>query len=280
MATKTLQSLERGLDLLFLFSAEQPTLSLPDIAKTLKIPTSTAYRLVATCCKKNVLTRDVQANRYELHASVVRLQQALRARFDIRRVALPYLEELAAASGETSQLFLLQGDEVVCAHAICSPNVIRVMPELGWAVPLHAGALGRAALAFLPEAFLKKYIQRTGLPALTIRTVTDPARLRVLLLQIRRQGFALTFQQTYLGARGIAVPILDYRGAPIASLGISGPHPRFSVQKARSFVPTLIARAKAISGALREFTDGPGLVRAISTARRIPHGGTGRRSRG
>lgn len=279
MATKTLQSLERGLDLLFLFSAEQPTLSLPEITKALKVPASTAYRLVATCCKKNVLTRDPHAKRYELHAGVVRFQHALRARFDIRRIALPHLEELASASEETSQLFLLQGNAVVCAHAISSPNTIRVMPELGRAVPLHAGALGRAVLAFLPEAFLKKYIERTGLPALTAHTVTDPTRLRALLLQVRKQRFALTFQQTYLGARGVAVPILDDHGTPVASLGISGPHPRFSDKKARSLAPTLIDHAQAIAAVLREFADGPDPTHTRSRARRLPHGGTDRRSR-
>ncbi len=250
MATKTLQSLERGLDLLFLFSADQPTLSLTEIASALKLPTSTAYRIVATCCKKNVLARDPHARRYELHGSIVRLQQALSARLDIRRIALPHLTELAAASGETSQLFLLQGNEVVCAHAISSPNTVRVMPELGRAVPLHAGALGRVVLAFLPEPFLQKYIERTGLPPLTAHTIVDAQKLRAVLVQIRKQGYAVTFQQTYMGARGIAVPIFDARGGPIGSLGISGPHPRFSDTKARSVALPLIARARAIADAL------------------------------
>jgi DNA-binding IclR family transcriptional regulator len=252
MATKTLQSLERGIDLLFLFSAEQPTLSLPEIAKALGLPGSTAYRLVATCCKKNVLARDTQAKRYELHTSLLRLQHALRARLDIRRIALPHLEELAAASGETSQLFLLQGNEAVCAQAVSSQNTIRFMPERGRAIPLHASALGRAVLAFLPDAFLTNYIAQTGLPAMTAHTVTDPKRLRALLLQIRKQRYALTFQQMYLGARGVAVPIVDNQEAAVGSLGVSGPHPRFADRKARGLVPALIKHAQAISAALRD----------------------------
>ena len=153
MATKTLQSLERGIDLLFLFSEEKPTLSLEDLSQALKLPESTAYRLAATLCKKGVLTRSASGKGYELHASLLRLLAVVRAHIDIGSLALPSLEALARESGETSQLCLLQGNEVVCAEAVCSTNTIRFMPEKGRPVPLHTSALGRAVLAFLPEKF-------------------------------------------------------------------------------------------------------------------------------
>jgi len=279
VGTKTLQSLERGIDLLFLFTAERPTLSLPEIAKALGLPTSTVYRLVATCCKKNVLARDARARRYELHASLLRLQHVLRARLDIRRIALPHLEELALASGETSQLFLLQGNNVVCAEAVSSPNMIRFMPERGRAIPLHASALGRVVLAFLPDEFLRKYLQQVGLQAMTPHTLTDATKLRALLRQIRRQRYALTFQQMYLGARGVAVPIFDPAGAVVASMGISGPHPRFTDRKARGLVEPLRKHSEAISEVLQELAQRSDVPWTHSTGKENPHGGTGRRSR-
>jgi IclR family acetate operon transcriptional repressor len=194
----------------------------------------------------------------------LRLQHVLRARLDIRRIALPHLEELAAASGETSQLFLRQGNEVVCAEAISSPNTIRFMPERGRAIPLHASALGRAVLAFLPAPFLTKYVQQVGLRAMTPHTITDPQTLRTVLLQVRKQQYALTFQQMYLGARGVAVPVFDPEGAALASLGISGPHPRFTDRRARGLVSALTKHAQAISGVLRELGERPGPVRTRS----------------
>jgi IclR family acetate operon transcriptional repressor len=279
VSTKTLQSLERGIDLLFLFSPQRPTLSLQEIATALGLPVSTVYRLVATCCKKNVLARDPRAKRYELHAGLLRLQHVLRARLDIRRISLPHLEALAAASGETSQLSVLQGYEVVCAEAVSSSNTIRFMPERGRGIPLHGSALGRAVLAFLPDAFLAKYISKVGLPAITPHTLTDSRALRTALSQVRRQRYSLTFQQMYLGARGVAVPIFDHRGAAIASLGISGPHPRFGDREARRLVPTLREHAQAITGALRELGDGADSVAPRVTRGENAHGGTQRRSR-
>ena len=265
MATKTLQSLERGIDLLFLFSEEKPILSLQQISEALDLPESTAYRLIVTLCKKGVLARDSEAKGYELHASLLRIQGGLRARLDIRRLALPYLKTLARESGETAQLSLLQGHEIVCAEAVSSPHTIRFIPEKGRALPLYASALGRAVLAFLPEAFIGRYLQQTGLRAMTPYTVTDLRELRALLGQIRVQGWAVSFQQMYLGARGVAAPIFDHRGKVVASLGISGPHPRFSDRRARSLVPGLRDQARALSAALGNVPDTrpprPGLIR-------------------
>ena len=250
MPTKTLQSLERGIDLLSLFSAEQPVLSLEAIAKSLHLPESTAYRLAATLCKKSFLARSSSGKGYELHAGLVRLLAVVSSRIDIGNLALPSLEVLARESGETSQLCLLHGNEVVCAEAVSSANTIRFMPEKGRPVPLHTSALGRAVLAFLPDAFLEKYIRRPGLRAATPYTVTDSRRLRGILAQIHAQGWAVSFQQNLLGARGVAVPIFDYQDKVIASLGISGPHPRFSDKRARSLVPSLQTHARSISKAL------------------------------
>jgi IclR family transcriptional regulator, KDG regulon repressor len=250
MPTKTLQSLERGIDLLFLFSAEKPILSLEEIARALKLPESTAYRLAATLCKRCVVVRSPSGKGYELSAHLLSLLAVIRAHIDIGNLALPSLEALARESGETSQLCLLQGNEVVCAEAVGSANTIRFMPEKGRGVPLHSSALGRAVLAFLPEGFLGAYLRRPGLQAMTPYTVTDPAKFRGILRQIRTQGWAVSYQQNLLGARGVAAPIIDHQGKPIASLGISGPHPRFSDRRARDLVPSLQAHARSICEAL------------------------------
>ena len=267
MATKTLQSLERGIDLLFLFSEEKPTLSLEDLSQALKLPESTAYRLAATLCKKGVLTRSTSGKGYELHASLLRLLAVVRTHIDIGSLALPSLEALARESGETSQLCLLQGNEVVCAEAVCSTNTIRFMPEKGRPVPLHTSALGRAVLAFLPENFLIKYLRRPGLYAVTPYTVTEPRKLRAILAQICAQGWAVSFQQNLLGARGVAVPIFDHQDQVIASLGISGPHPRFSDRRARSLVPSLQAHARSLSRALGASLGNGGVGRMLRRAR-------------
>lgn len=254
MASTTLQSLERGLDLLFLFSAERPTLSLPEIATALGLTGSTAYRLVTTCCRKNVLTGNPRAKRYELHASLLRFQHVLRLHLGIRRITLPHLDELAALSSETSQLSLLQGNAVVCAEAVRSRNTIRFMPERGRAIPLHASALGRAVLGFLPASILPRYIEQVGLPAMTPYTITVSrcAWRRRADLRAQRCGHC--------------------------EPGYLWPHPRFTDRKAKALVPALSEHAPAISAMMRELSEHPneGLTSGV---RRAGHGGTDWRPR-
>ena len=256
MATKTLKTLERGIDLLFLFSHNRPALSLREISVALEIPQSTAYRLLVTCRKKQVIVRDPATRKYVLDAGLLRLQAAIQANLDITKIAIPSLEDLATRSGETSQLYLLQGHQVVCAEAVTSPNMIRFMPERGKGLPLHAPAAGRAVLAFLPGEFLTRYIKHPGLRAMTPYTVTDPQALQRLLAKIRAQCFAVSFQQMYVGARGVAVPIFDHRGGVLGSLCISGPDPRFSEDAADALAPLLQKHARALSAALGGPADG------------------------
>ena len=181
---------------------------------------------------------------------------AIQANLDITKIAIPSLEDLATRSGETSQLYLLQGHQVVCAEAVTSPNMIRFMPERGRGLPLHAPAAGRAVLAFLPGEFLTRYIKHPGLRAMTPYTVTDPQALQRLLAKIRAQCFAVSFQQMYVGARGVAVPIFDHRGGVLGSLCISGPDPRFSEDAADALAPLLQKHARALSAALGGPADG------------------------
>lgn len=250
MPTKTLKSLERGLDLLLLFSRDRPVLSLHEISQALEIPQSSAYRLLATCRKKNVIVRDPRTRKYALDAGLLRLQAAIRAHLDITRIATPHLEDLAVRSGETSQLYLLQGAEVICAEAISSPNMIRFMPEKGKGLPLHAPAAGRAVLGFLSDEFLTTYIAQNGLRAMTPYTITEPEALRTILAGIRKKGFAISFQQMYLGARGVAVPLFDHEGTVMGSLGISGPDPRFSEHHALELVQVLQEHVGRLSAAM------------------------------
>jgi len=140
----TIKSLEKAIDFLFLFTPHQPILSLPEIAKTLNIPESTAYRLLVTFRKKKLVTQDPQTKKYGLDARVLRLQMAASARLDICKMACSYLEELSALSGETCQLYLRQGDEVVSAEVVSSQNTVAYLPDKGRSWPLHAPAGGRA----------------------------------------------------------------------------------------------------------------------------------------
>jgi DNA-binding IclR family transcriptional regulator len=250
MAEKTIKSLEKGIDLLFLFDANRRVLDVKDMASALGLPLRTTYRFVNTLRKRHVLLIEEGTGHCRLSPRLRRLIGAIEESADITRVATPLLTDLAWKSGETVQLFLLSGDDGILVHVVESPQTLRVGPRTGQRVPLHCGAGTKVLLAYRTPEEWDAYIQRNGLKRYTPNTVTDPDTLKRELRRIRRTGFVVTHQEYTPGARALGIPILDPTGTVTASLSVTGPGTRLTIQRARQLKPLAVATARQISLAL------------------------------
>ncbi len=250
MPEKTIKALEKGIDLLFLFDATRQVWEVKEIAAALGLPLRTSYRFVNTLRKRQALLLEEGTGRCRLSPRWRRLIPAIEAAGDLTRLAAPLLADLAAKSEETVQLFLWSGDDGILAHVVESPQTLRVGPRLGERVPLHCGAGTKALLAFRPPEEWDAYIRRSGLKRYTPNTVTDPQTLKRQLRQIRRAGFVVTYQEYIPGARALGVPILDPAGTGTASLSVTGPGTRLTVQRARKLLPLVRQTARHIAAAL------------------------------
>lgn len=250
MPVSTVKSLEKGIDLILLFSQRQPLLSLPEIASALRLPESTAYRLITTFQRKLIITKDPLTKKYALGAPLLRLQDAVLAHSDIPRLALPHLEALARESGETAILYLLQVPHIVLAESVHSPKTVRFVPANGTLIPLHAPAGGRAILAFMSQEFLGSYLREYGLKRFTEDTIVDQRVFRDLLNRIRLQGFAITSNQFHADTTGVAAPVFNHRNDAAGSLTVAGPHSRFTEGKAKRLAPVVCKHAAQLSGTL------------------------------
>jgi IclR family transcriptional regulator, acetate operon repressor len=249
-ASKQILSLVKGIDLLLLF-AEAPTLGIREIAGKLKSPPSTIYRFVRTLQAKGVLHQDLTTKKYTLGPQLLSLAFSVLGRLDIRAIALPHMRELAAASGETVQLMVRRDYTSVCVEVIESAEGLRVSPPPGRCLPLHAGALAKVILAFLSPAEIDTYLSFGEPQAFTSKTITDRDALRAELARIRALGYAISSEEVYAGAAGVAAPIFNRTGEVIASLGVSGPLSRLSDHKAEALAPAVRQYAQLVSNALR-----------------------------
>ena len=246
----TIKSVEKAIDLLFLFDADRTVMDVKTIAKTLAIPLRTTYRLVNTLRNREVLTIEERTGLCRVSPRLRCLLAAIDDSGDITQVCRPFLAELARQSGETAQLFLLSGDDALLAEVAESPNFLRFGPPKGQRVPLHCGGGAKALFAFQPPEEWDAYIRRNGLQNYTTNTVSDPEKLKRQLRGISRARFAVSHQEFVPGVRCLGVPIWDATGHVTASLGLVGPAIRLTRKRASELKPLMLETARRIIKAL------------------------------
>jgi IclR family acetate operon transcriptional repressor len=212
----------------WMVSADGASWGLREIAKGVRMHPSTLHRLLAHLEAGGLVRQDAETGRYGLGLGFLRMAWKAADRYSVREVALPVLKRLVEATGETALLALYDPlrHQMLLAATVDSPHPIRQIRQVGEWLPVTAGATGLAILAFLPEAE-QRAILGQPLPAITPQTVTDPAALTASLVQIARQGYAITRGERTPGAVGIAAPIFGPAGACIGSVGITLPEQRF-----------------------------------------------------
>jgi len=247
MLQKTVKSLEKGIDILFLFVQEKPYLSIEEISLMAGLPKSTCYRFINTLKRTGLIELDPDVAKYKLGVRLLKLESAIRTSLDITKIALPYMQELTSISGETAQLMVLSKDEVVCVERVEGPGVLRVMPDRGNVIGLHSGASGKVIMAFLSDEEQDRIIKEKGLKQYTPNTITDFDVLKKRLKEIRTLGYAISYQEIYLDVMAVAAPIFDHKNRVRGSIGLAGPGERFSQDKINQMLNHVLKAASNIT---------------------------------
>ena len=243
-------ALERGLDILFLLGSGERALDVGTIADRLRVPKSTVYRILRALRSRGLVILAHGNEGYRLGLVFLQWANAVQKGLDIVQLAGPVLRRLAQETGETVQLMLRDGTRAVTVDVAESPAPVRVAPERGRALPLHCGAASKAILAYLPDAEWREVLGQGPLAALTRKTLRDVRRLRADLLATRARGYALSEEEVYEGAKGVAAPIFDEHGTVSGSLAISGLVHRLRDDRLRQAVSLVQREAALLSKAL------------------------------
>lgn len=207
-----------------LADAEGP-MAVTELGQKLGMAVSTTHRILATLAAGGFAVRVPALRRYRAGPGLARLaRRSLLDNVRLSEAARPVLGDLAAESGETSQLTVLDGWDTVAIDHVDSTQPVIVHHPAGSRVPAHATAVGQAILAHLPEVAAR--IARDGLVGHSSRTITDPATFIAELELIRHRGYAINVGQLHPETAGVAAPIIEASGAIIGSIGISGPAAR------------------------------------------------------
>ncbi|MBD0290539.1 MAG: IclR family transcriptional regulator [Thermoleophilia bacterium] len=247
----TLQALERAFRVLDLFTSEAPEWTTTEIARATRLPVATAHRILAFLRSRRYVERDERTKRFRLGLAALRLGERARVVLDLRAAARPVLVRLARETDETALLVVPseQRTSSICLERVESSQPLRLTAEPGRRLPLHAGASQKALLAFMSAEEIEAVL-RGPLERMCRATVTDPDALRGQLAEIRRRGWAISFEETNVGAWGVAVPLLAIDGSATASLGLAGPTARLSSDAVSEQVARVHEGAGEIASAL------------------------------
>lgn len=243
MATSA-STADKVLDVLLLFDESRPALSADEISELIDTPRSTTYRYIRTLRDKGFLEKSA-AGTFHLGHRLLELGRVARRKHDVSNVALPVMETLAEQTRETVLLTRLFGSQAVCVERVEGSQTVRISFERGQVQPLHAGASSKILLAYLNEA---EWENRLTLPLqqFTAHTITNLDVLKQNLRQIRQQGYCVSDGEVDLGARAVAVPILDARDRIVAGLSTAGPIFRMDDGTVEQHIPLLQATAATI----------------------------------
>ncbi|WP_162292935.1 IclR family transcriptional regulator [Actinophytocola xinjiangensis] len=215
------QSVERALSVLRCVEGEDDGVGVTELAQRTGLTPSTAHRLARALTEAGVLSQDPRTERYQLGPALVVLGRKAEQRLGYRQ-ALPLLEELAEATGESINLGIRAGDEVRVVLDVASRQPLRFSQEAGSRVPMHVSAMGKCLLANSGD--IDGQITELGdLVRATHRTITDRDQLRAELELVRERGWALNDEERNPGVRAIAAPVLRPGGGVIGAVAIQGP---------------------------------------------------------
>jgi DNA-binding IclR family transcriptional regulator len=245
-----MNTLETCVRILNLFSDEEPTLQVGEIAEILDLPRSTAYRYVAALRKHGLVEESPDGKGVRLGFRILELAATM-SRKPLRGLALPYMERVARETGETVVLCALRRHVGVCLEKVDGHHALRVAHELGDTYPLHSAASGKAILAFLEPEAQDAILDDVGLPAFTPTTITDPARLKLDLARVRKLGFAESEGEAIEETHGIAVPIFAASGGILASIGVSAPTYRAEGENRGHLIRILVDAGRKITQELK-----------------------------
>jgi len=242
------------IQILELLDQSHSGLLLREIVNTTRINKSTAYRFLSHLESEGYVFRDSDGY-YMVGPKLAKLGSGANYQATLCRASAGVLEQLRTETGETVNLAILDGSEILYLSVFESQHTFRMASEVGRRRPLYCTALGKALLAYLSPEQQRKIISATRFDRFTPHTICSAEELGKDLHKIHRRGFALDDEETVVGARCIAVPIVNRDHKVIGRISVSGPVVRLTKRQVPEIAALLRAGAEAIAKRLSALSE-------------------------
>lgn len=241
-----LQSLDRALGLMSLIArTESATLS--DLARDSGVPTATTHRILSTLQSHNYVSFDDERQEWRIGLEAYRTGLSFLSRNSVSEVGRPVMRRLMRDTGETANLAVPDGAEVVFVGQVETPNPIRAFFPPGTRTSMHASGIGKAILATLPDDQCNGLFAQMGFEGYTGNTLTNADTLGADLERIRARGWSHDREERFYGMSCIGAAIFDEMGEACAGISVSGPTARLAPDRAWDLGAQVLAAAREIT---------------------------------
>ena len=246
-----IDALARGLEILALFTTERPSLNLTEIVTATRLTKSTAFRMLSTLELLGYLERDPETRHYHPGLKVLQLGFTALNSLELAQIAQPYLKSLSEATGETTNMSIRDGAEIIYVARFATRQIIGVNVQRGSRAPAYCTSMGKAQLIDLSRQELLDLLGEGPYPRLTPNTIINLEDMLAELERIRRQGYSVNDEELAIGLRSVAAPVRAARGKLVAAINISVPGSRITRQGLEErLAPKVVETARLISSSL------------------------------
>ncbi len=239
-------ALDRGLNIL-LALADEGSITLSDMSLKTGIPPSSAHRILVTLQKHGFVEFDEIDQKWSVGVEAFRVGSAYLVGTNLVEASHKIMRELMQETGETANLAIADGADVVFISQVETHNPIRAFFRPGTRGAIYASGIGKALLCQMERKNIEKLLRNNGLKKFTPNTLTSPDELFTNLTITKQRGFSLDDEEQYLGMRCVAAPIYNSFGEAIAGISISGPIIRFDNNQVLEFGPIVKRAANKIT---------------------------------
>jgi len=252
-------SLARGLSVLRAFTKERPEMTLSELAAETQLNAAVVRRCLNTLICLGYVGK--KGKLFLLKPEVIDIASAFIESMNLEEVVHPYLQRVRDATADSSSLAVLSHHDILYLVHVSTNRMIRLAAGVGTRFPAYATSLGRALLAYQDDEFIDSYLRMAEFRALTPNTVTAPEKLREILEEVRRAGYASIQDELDYGIVSVAVPVFNDRGEILAAINCSTATTRINqAEMVETRLPLLRDAAKEIEIELRRY---PILAHAI-----------------
>ncbi len=215
-----IEAIARGLDVIRVFRAGQPVMSLAAVADASRLPRPTARRILLTLEQLGYV-RQAAGSGFELTPRVLDLGMSYVLSHGLWEIARPHMEALVARTKESTSIAQLDGSDIVYVARVAVPKIVTLSVTIGTRFPAMQTSLGKVLLAALPLAEAERVLAEPSRSGIIPPWRPDAAERAAALREVRARGWALTDEQLAPGIRSVAVPLRDGDGKVIAALNVN-----------------------------------------------------------